>query len=166
MAYICYSVLKFILLFAFWLCLSGKTDPLHLSLGIISTIFVLILTRPQGRKFDLKQVGRRTRVLLQLIPYTPWLCYKIFTAALHVARVVLSPKLPIKPALLYHKSILRNERNKVLFANSVTLTPGTITVDLEGDTFIIHQLDDDSAGDVVSHGMEEKIRGLFGGEEA
>lgn len=166
MAYLGYCILKFVVLFAFWFCLSGKSDPLHLGLGVISTLLVMFLTRPAGKKRSPGETAAHTASLLKLIPYTFWLCYKILTAALHVAWVVLHPKLPIRPALLYHKGILRNNRNKVILANSITLTPGTITVDIDQDTFIVHQLDDDSAGDVTSHGMEQKIRAVFGGESA
>ena len=162
-ALITHQFLKFLLLFSFWFLLSGNTDGLHLSLGLISVSLVLMLTFTRENSHSgLAQLMKRCRRFGRLFIYIPWLCYKILTAALHVSYLILHPALPINPSFFKHPSILKNDRNKVIFANSVTLTPGTITADIEGDIFYIHQLDDDSAGDIRNHSMEEMVVKMFG----
>lgn len=83
-------------------------------------------------------------------------------AAIHVTKLILNPKMPINPALIRYPVQLKHEGQRVLYANSITLTPGTIAVDLTETEIWVHQLDSASAGDIVSGEMERRIKGILG----
>lgn len=164
MALIIYLLLKFTVLAAFWIALSGKLDALHLSLGAASVLLVMIMTRRKGHPGrSSAAVSDQCRLYLGFFLYIPWLCYQIFQAAIHVSKVILNPKLPINPGIIRHKSILTNDRHKVIFGNSITLTPGTITADLDQDYFVVHQLDEASSEGIRDNSMENKIEAVFKG---
>lgn len=86
---------------------------------------------------------------------------RIFLAAIHISKVILNPQLPLKAGFIHHKTKLKSDAEKVIFANSITLTPGTITAEVNGDEFVIHQMDDDSAGDILTGLMEDHIQKIF-----
>lgn len=162
MALIIYLLLKFSVLSAFWIALSGKFDTLHLSMGFASVVLVMIMTRRKGHPGrSAKAVSDQCRLYFGFFLYIPWLCFQIFLAAIHVSKLLLNPKLPINPGIIRHKSILLSDRHKVIFGNSITLTPGTITSDLDKDYFVVHQLDQDSAAGILDHSMEKKIQSIF-----
>lgn len=72
--------------------------------------------------------------------YAPWLLKEIFVANLHVAKLILDPRLPISPILVHYRGSQKTDLGKALYANSITLTPGTITVGVQGNDFHIHSL--------------------------
>jgi len=156
---------RFIVFIVFWTLLSGKLDRLHFGIGVGCAAGIAFLSLfPVNKQPALKDIlVFPVRILLFFI-YSLWLLWKIFLAALHVSLVVLNPARPINPKFIKHKTFLRGTGAKVIFANSITLTPGTITVDISGDEFTVHQLDDDSAGDIVSGNMEKQIKKLVWGD--
>ncbi len=72
--------------------------------------------------------------------YLPWLMKEIFVANVHVAKIILHPKLPIHPILVHYHSSQKTDLGRVIYANSITLTPGTITTRVQGDELEIHSL--------------------------
>jgi len=99
--------------------------------------------------------------IVRFILYVPWLTWQIVTASLQVAYVVMSPKMPINPALIKFKTKLSNISSKVILGNSITLTPGTITVDIMGDEFLVHSLMDISFSAIESDVLPKKVAQLF-----
>ena len=95
--------------------------------------------------------------------YTLWLIWEIFLANIHVIKVALSanPKKIMEPQIFSFKTKLKNEFAQFLLAQSITLTPGTVTVGIEKDTFIIHALTQKTA-DGTPGDMEKKIKSIFG----
>lgn len=147
------------MLFGFWFLLSGKKSPFYLIVGLLCALGVAILSHYP--RLGASEVRSRLKTIVSLPLYVLWLLSRIFLAAFHVSKVVLSPKMKIAPQFIEHRTSLKTEREKVLFANSITLTPGTITAEIDGETFYVHQLDEASAGDIKSGAMENKIAKVF-----
>ncbi len=156
--------LWFACLLSFWCLLSGKWDAFHFGSGVLSCLAVAWISAKAHSSLGttgLKVLpGRIFRFLLYLI----WLTQRILMAAWHIACVVLDPKLPLNPKLSRHKSILSGDKNLTIFGTSITLTPGTITVDIQNGEVLVHELDSDSAGDITSYAMENEIAKIKGEE--
>lgn len=150
------SLLQFIFFFLFWIALSGRFDALSLFLGIGSCLFVLWLNRDLLKK---SQVKPSDYILFwaRILTYTPWLIKEIFMATLHVMQIILSPKMNINPSFKQYRCSLSSDVLKVIFANTITLTPGTITADIQDDLFTIYAIDDASAEGILNGSMESKI---------
>ena len=125
------------LLFGFWLVLSGHYTPMLIGLGIGSTAFVVYLALRMDvvdhEGLPLQLGGRFWR-------YLPWLLKEILVANLHVARIILTPSLPISPIMVHYKSSQKSDLGRALYANSITLTPGTITTGIKDDELEVHSL--------------------------
>jgi len=155
-------VATFIIMLVIWVLLSGKFDPFHLSLGVISCAIVAYLSS------DLLFSSRRIEGLLirwlRFIRYIPWLLYQIFLANLHVMYLTLHPRMMelIDPRIIKFRSKLKSDMALVTFANSITLTPGTITVyvSIDGD-FKVHAIDK-ASGEPLPGEMEARIARTFG----
>lgn len=125
------------LLFGFWLLLSGHYTPMLLGFGVGSTILVVYLALRMDvvdhEGLPLQLGGRFWR-------YAPWLMKEILVANLHVAKIILSPSLPISPIMVHYRSSQKTDLGRALYANSITLTPGTITTGIQGDDLEVHSL--------------------------
>jgi multicomponent Na+:H+ antiporter subunit E len=154
-------VLTFLILALFWILFSGRLDGLHLSLGFVSCIIVAgwshRLFFPDG--VDWGFLG----VWLRFVGYFPWLLFQIFLANLHVLYLVFHPRMLdlIDPHIIEFESRLTSDVARTTFANSITLTPGTITVhaNIMG-RFAVHCIDDPS-GEGLPGKMERKISRIF-----
>ncbi|HED24417.1 MAG TPA: hypothetical protein ENN91_04755 [Firmicutes bacterium] len=139
----------FILLMVFWLLISASADWQHILVGaIFSGILTVLwsnLTITEGFKTEFKLVQ-----LFMLIKYFLSLAVEIVIANIYVAMIVLNPRLPISPGIVIMRCDLERSLVRVLYVNSITLTPGTITVELEDNLLIVHALTED-----VAHGVED-----------
>lgn len=124
-------------LFGFWLALSGHYTPLVTSFGVLSVVLVVYLSE---RMDVIDQEGVPYHMVPRLLFYVPWLLKEIFIANLAVAKVILDPKLPISPRLVRFHGTQDTDAGRALYANSITLTPGTITTGVEGHDFQVHAL--------------------------
>jgi multicomponent Na+:H+ antiporter subunit E len=150
--------------FAFWLILTASLAPADLALGAALS---LLLGWWSARFLWAGQAPRVTAgQLLALLGYLLRLGGQVFLAALHVARVVMDPRLPISPRLVVCQTRLKQPVSRVVFANSVTLTPGTLTVDLDGGSFLVHCLDRASAESLLDGELERRIARVFEHEDA
>ena len=125
------------ILFGFWLLLSGHYEPLLLTLGVGSCALVVYLCR---RMDVVDQGGVPLHVRGRFWLYVPWLMKEIFMANLAVAKIILDPRLPISPQVVLFHGSQQTDLGKALYANSITLTPGTITTGVNGHEFEIHAL--------------------------
>lgn len=152
-------LVTFLILFGFWILLSWNFDPLHLVLGLICSLLVayfshdLLMTR--------ERIGFSLRKMILFILYLFYLAHSIILANLDVAYRVLHPKMPINPRIVKFKSRLTSDIGQTILANSITLTPGTITVDIRNRTFYIHTLSEKSAEDLLKGEMENKLMRIF-----
>lgn len=127
---------------ALWFALSGETSPMFLFLAAVSVLLALWISarlRILGR--DASPYHRA----IQMITYGAWLMVEIVKANLAVIARVLGPRHAINPDIIRVRSNVGSDLGRALFANSITLTPGTVTVDTEGDTFVVHTLVRESA---------------------
>lgn len=153
------AVVTFVILFAFWLLLSGKYDLFHLSLGGICSLFLAWLTHDM--LFANVRAGELRTIAGRFLAYIPWLIYQIVSANIHVAAVVLSPRQRIDPQILKFATKLESDTSWVTLANSITLTPGTITMDIKDGVFFVHALDKKTADDLKAGVMEDRIAHVF-----
>lgn len=152
-------------LFAFWIVLSGKFDFFHLGAGIVSAIVIAISTRrllllPPAIGPTVEHPFRGVR-WLRLLLYLPWLAWEIVVSSVHVAYVVLHPRPPLAPRVLRFKSGLPNTLARLVLANSITITPGTVTLDVEGDEFVVHAFTDVTARSIELGRMQQRVSELF-----
>jgi multicomponent Na+:H+ antiporter subunit E len=119
-----------------WVLWSGIYKPLLLWLGLFSCLLSVWLARRMG--FFLHAVSLRT--LLRLPVYWCWLLREVIKSSLDVARLVLSPSLPISPTMVELTTTEVSDVGKVILGNSITLSPGTVTIDVHEDRLLVHCL--------------------------
>jgi multicomponent Na+:H+ antiporter subunit E len=152
----------FLIFFALWILLSGKLDFFHLGLGAISCIIVTLfsgdLLLPEiGAKGLLRHWGR-------FVLYIPWLLYQIVLANVHILYIVFHPRMTdiIDPRIIRFRSALKKDLSLVTFANSITLTPGTITIYVSVDQeFKVHAIDG-KCGESLPGEMESRVARTMG----
>jgi len=145
-----------------WVALSGKLDIFHLSLGVISCVIVSLFS--SDLLITATTFNGMPGLWLRFFLYLPWLIKEIVLANLHLLKLVFHPRLldEINPQLIEFRSRMKDDMGLVTFANSITLTPGTITVSLSvfGD-YVVHAIDDASAAPLPGE-MEKRVTTVFG----
>ncbi len=142
---------------AFWLLMSGHYTPLILFLGAISVGFVLYLTK---RMDSLDEDTFEFKLKRRHFSYWSWLAKEIFKANLDVAKVVLAPNMKLSPRILRVPTSQSSELGTVIYANSITLTPGTVSVDIEGDEIIVHALTQELMDALTEGDMDKRVNYL------
>jgi multicomponent Na+:H+ antiporter subunit E len=135
----------FLVLYVFWIFNSGLFDMFHLSAGVICSLIVAYISHdffiPPGTK-----PASAFRTSIRFLMYLPWLFYQIVLASWDVMKRAIHPSMPINPKIIKFPSTLSGDLAKTAFANSITLTPGTITIDIDPDgTFYVHSIADEPA---------------------
>ncbi len=158
-----YRLCIFLLLFGIWIIFSGQFDWFHLALGILSTAFITAISSSFFLEDRSQGVGDRIQQIIRLPVYLLWMLYQIWLSNIHILRLALSPnELPeVEPSLVRVKTNLKTDFGKWMLANSITLTPGTITIDIEGDELLIHSISQITTEGVESDDMERKIAAIF-----
>lgn len=162
------GVATFILLAGLWVILSGKLDLFHLSLGALSCLLVTLCSSRLLFQAHRKKLGERLGEGWRFIGFAGWLLYQIVMANFHVIGLALSRHRmarELDPHIFQFKTILCSDFARFVLANSITLTPGTVTIRIEGDTFYVHAISRAAAGDLpedhpVSE-MEQRIASLL-----
>lgn len=146
------------MLFVFWVVFSGHFDVLHLGLGLVCCGLVawmsadLLLPHPPSAAM-LVTFGR-------FLAYLPWLLYEVVLSNFHVVSLVLRPA-EIRPRIVRFRTGLTSDVARVTLGNSITLTPGTITMDIEDDEFIVHAVSHKAAESVTTGDMERRVAHVF-----
>ena len=153
------SITLFIVLFGFWLLMSGYYTPLILSLGVISCILCVYLTI-KGKFLDNETIP--IYFFPRLFQYTVWLIKEIFISNIVTAKVILFKT--EDPELFSVKASQKTNEGKVTYANSITLTPGTVTTQIKNDTFEVHALTKEFGDDVRSSVMDKMVTWLEKGK--
>ncbi len=147
------GVFLFVLLFALWMLLAGNLDPAELIAGLLVALIVTLISRPHLEIFD------GLRLTPAAIPaffgYLGLFFVALVRANLDMARRVLSPSLPLRPALVEVRTELQSTLGRLILANSITLTPGTLTVEVYGETMLVHWID--APADIDLEGATEAI---------
>jgi len=134
---------------AFWLLNSGYNTPLILSLGVVSVAFVIYLSR---RMDVVDHESQPVQLTTSLPGYYVWLVKEIILANISVVKHVWLGNQTISPTLATLKASQITDMGRVIYATSITLTPGTVAVDLAGDQIVVHAL------------LRENIEALAAGE--
>lgn len=147
----------FVLLFVFWLLLTGSLDPAELIAGLLVALVVTLISRPHLSIFS----GLRLTpgALPAFLAYLGVFFVALIRANLDMARRVLSPTLPLQPALVEVRTELQSPLGRLILANSITLTPGTLTVDVKDEILLIHWIDAPAGIDI--EGATETITRQF-----
>ncbi|UUX50036.1 Na+/H+ antiporter subunit E [Nisaea acidiphila] len=142
---------------AFWMLLSGSVSLDHklvLGFGVASVVLTVFLALRMDR-IDGNPVSINLRP--RLIRYWIWLAKEIGKANIDVAKIVLSTKLEISPRMVRVKATQKTDVGIATFANSITLTPGTVTVDIEDDEILVHAITNEMAEGLLQSDMDDRI---------
>ncbi|NEX22883.1 Na+/H+ antiporter subunit E [Thiorhodococcus mannitoliphagus] len=147
-----------LILFIVWLGLTNSLDPQELVAGLLvsaAVVWLAVPARPAG-------ASDRSWRLLPLLAYLPVFLKNLFLSNIDVARRVLSPSLPINPGIVRVKTQLKEPYQRLILANSITLTPGTVTLEMEGEDMYVHwidvkETDPERAGAAIKDEMEKAI---------
>ncbi|MCB1233895.1 MAG: Na+/H+ antiporter subunit E [Verrucomicrobiae bacterium] len=145
-----------------WLVFSGLFDGFHITLGIISSALVTQIS--SDLLFDDRSATLRDRARQgwRLALYLGWLMWQVVLSNLHLLRLALAPGglAEVKPRVVSFRTTLKTDFEKFLLANSITLTPGTITVKILGDEFLVHAVSETAASGLDGQ-MERRIARIF-----
>lgn len=141
------------ILLATWYVLSGKFDVLHFGTGAVTAIAIAVtyVGVSDSRRF------RPDRFLA----FLPWLAVQVIISNLRVARMVLSRRMVIRPTFISQPPGVAGDRALTVLGSCVTLTPGTLTVEIDGDDIFVHALDERSAADMRDELMSRRVARVF-----
>ena len=142
-----------------WLLLSGHYDTWFFSLGAASVILSVYLA---SRMKLIDQERAHHHITFGAAAYLPWLMWEVIKSNVDVARRILAPSLPISPRTFTVTASQRTAVGRVVYANSITLTPGTVTIDVREGEFEIHALTSESAEEVRAGRMDRRVSRLEG----
>ena len=150
-------LLLLVLLIAAWLLWSGLFKPLLLGLGAFSCLLTVYLVRRMGY-FDNKVFALRFGP--RLFGYWAWLAKEVVRSSIEVARIVLNPRLPISPQVFEIKATATHPVDQAMLANSITLTPGTLALDVDDGVILVHSLTRSGADEIITGEMDRRVAAL------
>jgi len=153
-------LVHFTTLAALWWLLSGQTQPFLLVSGVVVCLGVAWFSARMRLIDEESQPLRLVPRLLLL--YAPWLVWQVVLSNWDVVKRVWTPSLGIAPAVIRVPCDLRTAFGKVTYANSITLTPGTVTIDVGSGSFLVHALHDEAAAGLETGEMLERVRRVEG----
>lgn len=146
-------------LFAFWLALSGMYTPFLLVAGFGAALIVAALA---WRMEVADGEGHPVHLTLAALAYWPWLIKEIAKSGWQVSRIIIDPRLPVSPTLVRFAPSQKSAVGLVTHANSITLTPGTITVEADHHRFLVHALTREGAEGLAGSEMDRRVSRLEG----
>jgi len=154
--------------FLFYLALGGwhVTDPYELLTGVATAGVVTLTLASVALKGDVPNLRVVGYTVARLAAYTPILLWEIAKANVALAYVVLHPRLPIDPRMVEFDAAVWGDLPVTTLANSITLTPGTVTVDVSRRHFLVHALIPDAETDLLGGKLERLVRFVFYGRES
>jgi len=139
---------------AHWMLLSGHTEPLLLAFGILSVAFVIFMAR---RMYTVNVESHPFELLPRLVGYWLWLLKEIIKSNIDTARRALGPKSLVQPVVINVPARQKTDLGLVIHANSITLTPGTVSLRLGEGDIEVHALHPDVAKGTLDSGMDERV---------
>lgn len=158
-------ILTFLICFVTWIVLSGRFDMFHLALGLIASGIVALIST--DTLFPTLEIRHLPGMWAGFIRYLPWLLGQVFLANLRILYLTFHPRMKelIQPRLITFHSRLKDDMAILIFANSITLTPGTVTVHVSLlGKYTVHAIDNRSAGELPGL-MEKKVENIFNTEK-
>lgn len=155
------TLISLLALFLFWLLLSGIFTPFLIAAGAGSALAVVLFARRMN-SFGEPAYQPIRPVWAAFLSYVPWLLKEIIVAAWDVTKRILHPGLPISPTLVDFKPSQTTDVGLVIHANSITLTPGTISVEVEPGRLLVHALTSEGAASLSGSEMDRRCAELEG----
>ncbi len=144
-----------------WVLWSGIYEPLMLTFGLASCVLVAWLA---SRMEMVDKTESVPLILARMIGYLPWLTVEIIKSNIDVAKRVWHPDLPISPTIVTVKASQKTALGLVLHANSITLTPGTLSIDVEDGEIEVHSLAEELVAAFDDGEMDRRVTRLEGGQ--
>lgn len=151
--------LIFTILFGLWLLLSGEFTPLLIILGVVSCLLVLYLVHRMD--FIDHELHPMHLHPVRVLAYWIWLLKEIFKSNIDVARIIVKPSQPVSPKIFRIKTSQIDEIGQVIYANSITLTPGTVSMEVSDDEIEVHALTNAAAKVLQAGEMDRRVRRLY-----
>lgn len=148
------------LLLLSWVIFSGFFDVFHLSLGLISCAIVTWLSADLLFEDQSASLRRRLVQALRLANYILWLLWQIVLANIYMFRLAFSNRDALQPQIVRYETALKSDFEKFMLANSITLTPGTVTMKILGSTYYVHAINDFCTVGLGEE-MERRIARIF-----
>ncbi len=142
-----------------WLLLSGIFETWLLALGLCSIVVIVLFA---NRMDVIDHEGHPIHISWRALMFWPWLAWEIVKANIDVARIILHPKMPITPTILDIKASQVTELGHVFYANSITLTPGTVTLRLRDGFMEVHALTPTAIEGLLGGEMDRRVRAVEG----
>jgi len=141
-------------LFVFWLLMSGIYTPFLVLSGLGCALAVTALA---ARMEVIDREGQPLYLMPAALAYWPWLALEILKSGWSVARIILDPRLPISPALVRFRPSQESAVGLVTHANSITLTPGTVTIEARPEEFLVHAITRAGADGLAGSEMDRRV---------
>lgn len=159
-------VVQFVALSAFWFALSQRLEPLFVLLGLATAAAVTALTNGITRSAlgpgrGRIPIGRLPVVVARAVGFAIWMAGRILMSSVQLAHMALSPRLPIEPCTLRFRTELRSPLARTVLTNSISMVPGTLTIEVEGGWVLIHALAPTQAEDLLSGRLQNKVASVF-----
>lgn len=138
----------------FWMLLSGHTSVLLLTLGLASIVLVTWVVSRMDRADN---APARMLFSMKFVSYLGWLIWQVIITNIDVARRIWNPSLPIKPVSRKIKVSIKDPLIKTIYANSITLTPGTVTTEVGEDYFVVQALNTESLDELEEGEMQRRL---------
>jgi multicomponent Na+:H+ antiporter subunit E len=154
---IAYVISILVMLAGFWLLWSGIFTTQLLILGLVSCLVVTLIA------FRMRVIDRESipvEMILPTLAYIPWLLWQIAKANLEVSLLILKPSLPISPSVVKIEGSQDTDLARAVHGNSITLTPGTVTIDIDGRDLTVHALTIQAARTLEEGAIDRRVRGL------
>jgi len=152
-----------ILLWVFWIILTASLNLSSLLIGLVSAFLVTLICQALLHP-HLERVNMSIGTAFRHLFYIPFLFKEIVKANIDVAERVIDPKLPIDPTVIKFKFPLEEDLPRIALANSITLTPGTLTIDVEDHEFTIHCLAEEHVRGIFEESLQKNVIRLYTGE--
>lgn len=141
-------------LFLFWLALSGHYTSMLMTAGAVSAILCALAAVRMGIADG---EGHPVHLVGRFVTYFPWILREIAKSAWAVTKIIVNPALPISPTMTRVQASQRTSLGIVTYANSITLTPGTITTGVKANLLTVHALVREGALDLEAGGMDARV---------
>ncbi len=153
--------LTFLIMLGFWILLSGQFHFILLVSGVVSSLFVAYISHDLlFGKVDILSLIIKT---FRFFKYLPWLLWQIVVANFDILYRTLHPGMKIEPLVIRFKTDLKTDKGIAILANSITLTPGTVTMVANKDgEFIVHAIAKGPADGLLSGQMQAKVKEIEG----
>lgn len=123
---------------AVWVAWSWHFEPIVVGFGIVAVLLTVVSATRLG---VLDAEGEPFEINLRLLGYLPWLAWQVLTSNVTMARIILHPRLPIRPQIIKVPTSQRTTLGQVIHANTITITPGTISLDVRDGVILVHAVD-------------------------